>query len=407
MLTPDVLTNLLSAKRILLGYSGGLDSSVLLHLLAHEKVLSDKSVMAIHINHGLSEYADQWQEHCQLQCDQLGVKLIIKKVNLSRDTGESLEKLARDARYHVFQTLMQANDRLLTAHHQNDQAETLLLQLFRGAGLKGMSAMPLSKPLGKGNLFRPLLSYSRVELETYAQLHGLNYINDDSNFDTDFDRNYIRHKILPSLQMKWPNAVKNIARSAQHHADAQYLLDLQASQDLVKVQLTTRKLSIQRLELLSISRQRNVLRYWIGHQDYPLPSEAVLQQIIDQALLAEPDAEPLITWADIEVRRFNQALYIMPALNHFDSSQVIPWKNQYQLKGIAMTELKGKLSIRYRRGGERFHPQGRDKSQTLKKLMQEWKIPTWQRDRTPLLYHDDQLIAVIGYAFAQGYPYVE
>lgn len=403
MLTLAAIPELTAAKRVLVAYSGGLDSTVLLHLCNNDPLLKDKKILAIHVHHGLSPNADSWQQHCEQQCQQWQVRLTSRKVSIDQQSGESLEKLARDARYQVFASLVQAGDVLLTAHHQDDQAETVLLQLIRGTGIKGLAAMPAVNRFHAGYLVRPLLQASKAQLEAYAKQQQLTWIHDESNDNTRFERNFIRHEVLPSLQQKWPSAAATIARTATHHAEAQELLDLLAAQDLVQAQRGLNELDIPTLQRLSYARQKNCIRYLLHRLDYPTPSEAVLDQILTQILQAEADAEPVVQWQSVDARRYQDKLYLLPSLPEFNSTQVIAWQQQYQIPELDFTKLKGKLTLRFRQGGERFHPANRDKSQTLKKLMQEWQVVPWLRDRTPLLFCDDELVAVIGYAVAKAY----
>lgn len=395
------IAKLQSAKRILVAYSGGLDSSVLLHHLQQQ---FNQAIIAIHINHSLSEHAQQWQRHCAEFCQQFDIKFLTKTINLPDNSGESLEALARDARYSIFAELMQKGDVLVTGHHQDDQAETLLLQLCRGAGIKGLAAMPVEKAFAAGFLLRPLLDYSREQLVAYAQQNNLTYITDESNFDTNFDRNFLRHEIVPKLKQKWSAVNKTLARTAKHAAETQTLLDQLAAQDLVQSQVDINQLDITALTTLSVVRQKNVLRYWISRQQQPLPSEVVLQQVL-QACHAAEDAQPKIIWQNTNIRRYQQKLYLLKIEAEVDTNKIIPWQQQHDISNLNFDLLTGHLTLRYRQGGERFHPHNRDKSQSLKKLMQEWQIPTWQRDQVPLLYCDESLVAVVGHAVAKGYQH--
>lgn len=403
MLTLNTTPELIAAKRVIIGYSGGLDSTVLLHLCSHDPLFKDKKILAVHVHHGLSPNADNWQQHCEQQCQQWQVRLTSRKVNIDQHSGESLEKLAREARYQVFAALMQAGDVLLTAHHQDDQAETVLMQLIRGTGIKGLAAMPVIKRFHLGYHLRPLLEASKAQLENYAEQQQLTWIHDESNDNTRFERNFIRHEVLPLLQQKWPSAATTISRTAAHHTEAQTLLDLFGAEDLVQAQRELNELDISTLQRFTPARQKNCIRYLLHRLDYATPSEAVLDQILEQILQGEPDAEPVVQWQGVEARRYQDKLYLLPSLPEFDSAQVIPWQQQYQIPELDFNKLKGELTLRFRQGGERFHPANRDKSQTLKKLMQEWQIAPWLRDRTPLLFCDEELVAVIGYAVAKAY----
>jgi tRNA(Ile)-lysidine synthase len=395
MLSDDTLNLLAQAKRILIAYSGGLDSSVLLDLLCSNKMLRNKTKIAIHINHQLSNNAEQWQQHCQITCESYQIKCISKIVSLNINSGESLESLARDARYQVFAKLIKKGDVLLTAHHQDDQAETLLLQLFRGAGIRGMAAMPVKKVFFSGTLFRPLLNFTQAQLQQYANTHNLQWISDESNFNVRFDRNYLRHEIMPQLKTRWPALISNLARSAQHHAAAQKIIQQQAAQDLILIQDEIDQLYINKLLSLTVENQENVLRYWIERNSQPLPSCKILKKIMNEVVLAKSDAEPCVKWQKTEVRRYQNKLYIMSTLQPFDNRQIIPWNNQYDISGLDLKELSGTLTIRFRQGGERVQLIGGQHSQSLKKVMQSRGIPPWLRDRIPLLYCDDKLIMII------------
>ena len=216
-----------------IAFSGGLDSTVLLHLLADlAKTELLPALSAIHIHHGLQTAADAWPQHCQVVCDALGVPLLIERVKVQ--PGASLERAARDARYAVFSAQTLANDVLLTGQHRDDQAETLLFRLLRGAGVRGLSGMPQQRPVGQGTLIRPLLAVTRAELERYAQAHSLSWIEDPSNQHRQFSRNYLRHQVMPALSERWPQAQANMARSAAHLRDAQGLLDELAQMDLAQ-----------------------------------------------------------------------------------------------------------------------------------------------------------------------------
>ncbi|NNG62887.1 tRNA lysidine(34) synthetase TilS, partial [Pseudomonas fragi] len=250
--------------------SGGLDSTVLLHVLAQlRQTRSLPPLSAIHVHHGLQAAADEWPAHCQALCNALGVPLQVVHVHVQ--AGASLERAAREARYQAFVTLTRAQEVLLTGQHRDDQAETLLFRLLRGAGVSGLAAMPRQRRLGEGNLCRPLLDVSRTDLEAYAREHSLGWIEDPSNQQTDFSRNYLRHEIFPLLTRRWPQAAASMARSAAHCAEAQGLLDDLARQDLQAAGAVSEFdwLGLPSLELapitcLSPARQRNALRYWLA-----------------------------------------------------------------------------------------------------------------------------------------------
>ncbi|MEZ5590490.1 MAG: tRNA lysidine(34) synthetase TilS [Gammaproteobacteria bacterium] len=407
------------APRYWLAYSGGLDSQVLLHCIASQRErLGGAALTAVHINHQLQPAAQEWVKRCRLEAERRQVAFRAIAVDARSRPGESPEAAARKARYQALQQVLAPDDVVLTGQHQTDQAETLLLQLLRGAGPAGLASMPVRKPFGCGWLLRPLLDCRRAELLAYAKAQGLHWIEDDSNSDERFDRNFLRHQILPVLHQRWPAAEKTLARSAQLAGEASELLTELAQQDLAA--LTTGaadSLCLQQLAKLSPSRQRNVLRYWLQHLGLPLPSQAQLQQLSRQMLEARQDAQPSVVWPGCEVHRYRRRLYAM-AGTPFDSSQCIRWPvsdvpfeappEAFYVPGIGrlqwVEDSRGglcksylhNLTIRFRRGGERFQPCGRRHSQSLKKLLQDAAVPPWERDRLPLVFSGNQLIWVPG-----------
>lgn len=418
MLNPSQLRSFLqqfpNTQRFLIAYSGGLDSHVLLHALAN--ILPKEKLKAVYINHGWHKDAEQWGEHCQQVCQDLNISCEVVKVDAQPKQGESAEECAREARYAAFANLVQTNDCLLTAHQQNDQAETLLLQMFRGAGIKGLASMPVITSFALGYHARPLLNYARTDLEAYAKQHHLKWIEDDSNKNLRFDRNFIRHQILPEIQQHWPQVTKTIARVAEHCAEAELLLEQLAQQDLaiVGAQHAAPVLSISKLLNLNPARLHNVLRYWLRQLGFAVPSQMQLQHIETDVLQCNADANPVVAWGEVEVRRYRDDLYALPKHKIENLPEQLIWNLAQPLaipemgtlvatqelgKGICCVALpENKVTIRFRQNGERFHPAGRQGSHPLKKLMQEWNIPPWQRDFIPLIYHDNQLIAVAGFA---------
>lgn len=407
----------LTSEPLWVGFSGGLDSTVLLHALKHFLPTSlAQQLQAIHIHHGLSPNADNWAQHCQQVCAALAIPLQITQVNATAPQGVSPEAAARDARYQVFSSLMHKNVVLALAQHADDQAETVLLQLLRGAGPKGLAAMPYMTAFAEGYLARPLLSLSRQQLSHYALEAGLSWVDDESNANIQFNRNYIRHQVMPLLTARWPAAASCIARSSQHCAEAFDLnaelaqLDLQECCVETAVEgmplLLSAVLDSRKLQLLDSPRQKNVIRYWLQQQHLPMPSTVKLQQIIDTVVMSRHDASPCVTWPDAEVRRFRYGLYAMQPLLPHDSSWEVLWDATTDLvlpanlgilsaaKYHALTQGKP-LTIRFRRGGETMQLPKRAGHHEFKKLMQEWGIPPWQRDRLPLIYRDGELIAVV------------
>lgn len=290
-----------SLRHCVVAYSGGVDSHVLLHLMAGLQTTLDLRVTAVHVNHGLSDQAARWATHCQEVCQDLSVPFSCVAVTATPKPGDSPEAAARLARYAALSAFIDSPDTaLLTAHHQDDQAETVLLQLMRGCGVKGLSGMPRIKPFGKGSLLRPLLNHSQEAITAYANAQSLRWVEDDSNKDVTFDRNFIRHQVMPLLQSRRAGVNAALQRSAIHAAEASELLDALAATDLEAVVLANpAQLDIQALRALSAARQRNVLRYWLQQLGLPLPSTKILSEIQSSVLHAKPSAKPRLQWAGV------------------------------------------------------------------------------------------------------------
>lgn len=394
-----------------LAFSGGVDSAVLLHAM-HQ--LQDEwriPLQALHINHGLHPEADNWQRHCELFCDSLGVPLSVVSVEIATDSHYSIEEAARDARYRVFSDKMDRHDLLLMAHHQNDQVETLLMRLLQGAGVKGLSGMPLSRGLGRGSLVRPLLDVSRQEIEDWARDNRLAWVEDPSNLETHFERNYIRHEVLPGLQQRRSGVMASLLRVCQHQAEAQAILDEVAQSDSREAQALGATMDIPSLLRLRQARQHNLLRYWLGANGMPMPSTQHLGQILEQICQARSDAMPVMHWPWGSLRRYRETLHIVPPDHVSHQEETLRWHPgdelclpggvltsvQVQGHGLAQQFLAdGPVEIRFRQGGEKIVPAGRGVHKTLKALFQERGIPPWQREQTPLLYIGGKLAVVAG-----------
>jgi tRNA(Ile)-lysidine synthase len=418
----QVLQQLSLCRYYRIAYSGGLDSQVLLYSLVQLRPqFPGIALSAIHVDHGLNPSSEQWAHHCRESCTIFGVDFEVIKVNARPAKGESPESAAREARYTVLRTRIGAGECLLTAQHQDDQAETVLLQLLRGAGPHGLAAMAKAMPFGHGRLLRPLLTFSRAEIKSYAEQEKLAWIEDPSNFDVRFDRNYLRHEILPLLRRRWPGLSRTLSRAALHQVDAARLLDQQAQAELVEVSNGGHGLSVQALQELAPSCCRNLLRYWFKQQSLPLPDNAHLQRILDEVLSASNDAQPLVAWPGAEVRRYRNRLYAQQPLPPHDPAMALPWNGVKPLalppgvggvlvphltegRGLDAKRLRQSLiTICFRQGGERIHLVDRSHSCALKKLFQEQGIPPWQRDRIPMIYVDDKLVFVTRIGMAQDF----
>jgi tRNA(Ile)-lysidine synthase len=394
-------------------YSGGLDSQVLLYALS--RILPKNRLRAIHVNHGWHVDSIKWASTCQEICEKLDIYCEIISVDAHPKLGESLEAYAREARYGAMAKKIHAGDYLLTAHHRNDQAETVLLQLLRGSGLKGLASMPFCQTFANAYLMRPLLDFTRSDLYEYAQKHQLNWIEDESNINLRFNRNFIRHQVLPLVQQRWPQADRTIARAAANLAEANSLLDEVAHQDLSELQgPASNILVISRLLKLSAKRRTNILRYWLKRLYFSLPNQKQLQQI-DVLLKSRVDASPRVSWRGGELRRYRDYIYALLVENEkepfnvqstsweLDKTIILQTLDQLTSKqvlgaGLSATLLKEKqVDVAFRRGGERFYSSNRQGSHPLKKLFQEWAIPPWERNKLPLIYYQKELVAVVGY----------
>jgi len=418
-------------RRFIVGYSGGMDSHVLLNLLATQRELwPERTVEAIYVDHGLQAVSAAWGEHCAGVCRLLNVPFRVLKIDARPAPGESPEAAARCARYAALAAELSTDAALLTAHHRDDQAETLLLQLLRGAGPHGLAAMPAMSRLGQGWLLRPLLEVDRDELLAYARAHDLQWIEDASNQDTGFDRNYLRHQVLPLLRERWPAVNRTLARSARLCAETAAWLDEEAAADLASA-ATDRSdcLAIPALQALSELRQRHLLRYWLRQLNLPIPDARQLQHILHDALTAAADRNPCIHWPGAEIRRYRDRLYAMPSLRPHDARQRFLWRVDaevwppLELPSVGRLALckamgeglrseafaGGSLIVGFRQGGERFQPAGRRHSQELKKLLQQAGIPPWERERLPLVYRprerrrNCELLAVVGLGIAADF----
>lgn len=399
-------------QRLFVGFSGGLDSSVLLHLLSEQSAWKPK-LTAIHCHHGLSADADVWQQHCEQFCKARGILILSEK--LSFDRSRNIEDHARKARYQSFLKHLGAEDALLLGHHLNDQAETLLLQLFRGAGLDGLSAMTEMTEFHHSRIIRPLLGYTRDALLAYANSHQLHWIEDASNQEEKYSRNFLRHQILPLIEEKWPNVSQRLAQTASLCQEAKHNLDALAQSDARYLPLNTRVLDLQSVMHLSRERLTNLLRYWLKKQGVLLPSLALHQRFFDELIEARADASPVLQWGKVQLRRYQTQLHLLSAETSsiFEDSTAwtdfpkpLHWHGRRILAkpcsegGIAIPK-EAKIELKCRQGGERFFFHGQHKS--LKKLFQQWKVPEWQRQTTPLLFIDGQLAAVLGHAISDRF----
>jgi len=402
---------------ILLGLSGGMDSVVLLHLLHTLAPKFDWRVSAIHVHHGISPNADDWAGFCRDLCEHYAIPLHVEQVDITPLRNEhGVEAAARKLRYAAF--AKQACDFIALAHHADDQAETLLLQLLRGAGVRGAASMPMLKPAFKqaAGMLRPLLDISRSALFAYAQQHDLSWLEDESNSDDSYGRNFLRHRIFPELEHRFPAYRETLARSARHFAEASELLDALAQQDAASWVCDT-PLELAQLRSLSHPRARNLLRYVLHLQGAPMPHDAQLDEMLCQLLEARAGAAVCENVGAWQVRRYQDKVYVLRKPVVFDPSLKLIWDGEAELEwaasgkslsfarvlgqGISLQKLQhAPVILRLRKGGEALRPHSGSATRSLKNLLQEHHIPPWQRERLPLLYCGNELAAVVGLVVA-------
>jgi len=387
-------------KRLFVAYSGGLDSAVLLHLLVEIRT-ELAEIIVLHVDHSLQPESSAWAAHCVEQSKALGLQCRVLKVEVVV-SDQGLEAAAREARYAAFAAELGPGDCLLTAHHADDQIETFLLRLLRGSGPAGLAAMSSKRSLGKGWLCRPLLVYDRKTLENWAKTQQLQWIDDPSNADAQFDRNWLRHELLPQLTKRWPKVKTKLARSTRHAAEADALLTQLAELDLDAAKLPEpEQLSWPVLAALDPAKLRNALRYWIRRNGYLPPPEARLDEALRVFSEAGEDRNPCVAWRGAELRRYRDCLYLMEPLQDIPENWSAEWDGlePLQLPGeLGVLRLEGvtnpaiTYTVCFRQGGETVRLKGQQHA--LKNWFQENSIPPWIRGRMPLLYDKDVLLAV-------------
>jgi tRNA(Ile)-lysidine synthase len=403
------LAGFLSASHWYLGLSGGVDSTVLLHLLIRWRRSCPQApeLTALHINHGMQSAASEWQSHCEWVCRLLRVPFIARRVEVHPGSGGG-EAAAREARYAVFEELLEDDATLFLGHHLDDQVETFFLRLLRGAGVQGLAGVPAERPLGRGRVVRPLLQVTRAQLEAYASQHGLSCVEDPSNADTALDRNFLRAELLPLLAERWPGYRRTVSRASEHMAVAAATLE-----ELLPLPETVfSALGDPGLPLTALLGKRDAaaqaMRAWLQSQGLPAPDQSALEEFLRQLRESDGDASPRLHCRTFTLQRYREAVYLVP-----DSGSA-PKLPEVALKPGAVRELAGVgrvalcpaegaglalaedevLIVGWRRGGERCRPVGRGRSTSLKKLLQESDVPPWWRDRVPLLSLTEELLAV-------------
>lgn len=406
-ITSSLLEQLKSFDRLYIGFSGGVDSTVLLHFLSRQPELKQR-LTAVHIHHGLSPNADAWSAHCQQVAQQFNVPFLSRKIKIA--SKSNIEEQARDLRFEAFNRLIDSRDALLLAQHQDDQAETVLLRLFRGTGINGAAAMAAERSLPRGRLIRPLLNCTRQELVDYAQRWQLSWVEDESNQSLSYDRNFLRQQIMPLIKQRWPSAVANITRFSLHCREAQTMLEEFNQLELSDIDLSRASLDLKVLENLSQSRRKLLIRQWLKNHYHVLPSSQLMQRIVNELMAARVDANPVIEWRPFQLRRYQNQIYLWQepecldaVWQQFPEPLMISSGRLTAMKSSAGFKFNGnqRLEIRFRKGGERFYYRGQHKS--LKKLFQDWGLPPWLRDCWPLIYIDGQLAVVPDFAVSDAF----
>jgi len=398
----------LRGERLCIAYSGGLDSTVLLAALAALREREGFRLRALHVDHGLHADSAQWASCARRQAQRLGIACRVLRVRIRRGSGESIEALAREARYAALSAALAPEELLLTAHTLDDQLETVLLALSRGGGLRGLSAMNARGKQAGRVLLRPLLGVPRTSLAQFAQARKLSWIEDPSNLDERFDRNYLRRKVLPALRERWPALALTAARSAAHIAEAQQQLSRSARRAAARA-ADGATLRVSALRALDPAARRNLLLYWIAARGIALPDHRRLGEIAGPLLEARPDATPRVQWRGGELRRHGDRLFALAEREAaaLPAAQSWHWRREPWLElgdgsalgliadrhgDVDLEKLPLPLRVEFRRGGERL--QASHGHLPLKDLLQQHDIAPWERGAVPLLLRGSRIVAV-------------
>ena len=409
MTSPAIAQAVSPYRQLLVGFSGGLDSTVLLHRLKlWRDQVPDVQIRAMHIHHGLSPHADAWVAHCEALCEAWSIPLMVERVILHEE-GLGIESQARKARYTAFARALRPGEALVTAQHLDDQCETFLLALKRGSGPAGLSAMPERARFAGTELIRPLLGEKRASLESWAHEHQLSWIEDESNQDDSYDRNFLRLRVLPLLTERWEHFAEATARSATLCAEQESLLDELLSEELAELISSEGTLAIAPLEAMSAVRRAAVLRRWLASHHAVMPSRAMLGRIWDEVAQAREDATPSVYLSGFEVRRYQGKLWWVKSHSSL-SDVVLDWPcvrealtlptgagsvSLTNAGHVRLPEADEPVTVRFKAGGL-LHIVGRNGGRKLKKIWQENNVPPWLRDTTPLLFYGETLIAAAG-----------
>lgn len=365
---------------------------------------------AIHVHHGLQQEADGWVAQCESVCQQLDVPLVVKRVKVDLQHSGGVEAAAREARYNAFFEVAKEGDVVALAHHAEDQLETLLFRMFRGTGIDGLAGMrPLSKKSGR-LFWRPLLQESKQSLQAVVEVSGLQWIEDPSNQDQSFSRNYLRSKVTPPIVQRWPNVLTSASRLSEHTQEA-----IELHRDMAFLDKSTDsfedwpRLARATLLKLSAARQKNLIRHSVQALDLPVPSEAQMLQILVQ-MVSQHSSSAVVSWSGAEVRMHRQILHFMAPISLFQAAEkVLSWDGSETLlltsNGLLTTDgfpAGESFEVRYRQGGEKIHPHQKAHNKLLRRWLQEWEVPNWLRQRLPLIYYQGKFVAVPGWIDGQS-----
>jgi len=404
-------------NKFCIAFSGGVDSTVLLHVM--KNIIDEKSqIRAIHINHNIVDNSKAWTKTCKSICKNFGIDIEIISLELTHN-GYGLEAAARDERYERLKEKLYENEYLLTAHHEEDQMETVFLRMARGTGLDGLQGINEKYSFGKGIIFRPMLEVSKASVMDYAKEHQLKWVEDSSNQDTHFDRNFLRKKIIPQFRERWPSIASSVSRLSQLSAQNIKILNQIAEEDIGPM-ANMNELPLAILLDKSFERVNNILRYIIIANGMSIPSMKTLQNGLKEMLDPETD-KSVIAWKGYCIRKYKNNLYFL-SNSVLEPNQVdvrIPWEIGKTVNlgenigtieatfihgdGLSIEKCKNKLTISYRQGGELIKPTGHRINKSLKNLFQENQILPWMRDKIPLIYYQDELVSVADLWFNQNY----
>ena len=399
-------------QTFIVAYSGGVDSHVLLHACSMLiETRPSLNIGAVYIDHDLHEKSSQWRLHCEAVSKQLSIPFNSIKVDARDVNNDGPEQAARKARYGAFEKLVKQGVVLFTAQHQDDQSETLILQLLRGCGIDGLAAMPKIDTFSNGHLVRPFLELEKSSIMAYADYHKLTWVEDPSNIELDYNRNYLRHSVIPIIKERWPAFAKTTARTASHCAESSEVLDKYLVQYIDAQE--PRILDISSLLLRDGSEQKVIYRYWLKCNNVTMPSSKILNEMVEGVVNAINDKSPVLRWNNLEVRRHQQCLYLLNVLPSISIGDVTCWTGNKCSLPHSAGELEvlptvgegvskdvwasSAITVRFRQGGEKLKIEGREGTKRVKKLLNEQSVPVWVRQRIPLIYINDELAAVAGY----------